>query len=92
MAEGLLKETERLETELAAIRSRYQDLRKRFVKVEKASLDERAVVKLRCLTHLYGRLVNFQAHCPEDKAKVDELVQDAQHVIRAQLQKAAQPK
>lgn len=92
MAEDLMKETERLQSDLADSRLKYQELRKRFVKVEKASIDERAVVKLRCLNHLYGRLVNFQASCEEDKARVESMVADAQHVMKTQIQKASKPK
>ena len=92
MAEDLMKETEHLRADLDSSRRKYQELRKRFVKVEKASMDERAVVKLRCLNHLYGRLVNFQASCDEDKARVDALVKDAQHVMKDQIQKATRPK
>ena len=56
-----------------------------------AGMDVWAVVKLRCLTHMYGRLINFQATCEEDKAKLDNVLSDAQHVMKTQIQKAAKP-
>ena len=91
LLEPLAEENKKLTAELEASRQRYQDLRKRFVRVEKAGMDERAVVKLRCLNHMFGRLINFQATCKEDKARIERLVQDAMHVMKDQVEKASKP-
>jgi len=48
---------------------------------------ERHGIVLRSLEHFYGRVLNAQMKCKEDKAYLDELVNEAQYVIKNHLEK-----
>jgi molecular chaperone GrpE (heat shock protein) len=80
-----------LEQSLASQRKKYQELVTRFKLLEKTGLDERAAVKLRIFQSLWGRLINFQAKCPEDKKKVDTLVDEYMPALKKAVEAASKP-
>jgi len=91
VARAAQEQVNSLEQSLASQRKRYRDLVTRFKLVEKTGLDERAAVKLRIFQNLWSRLINFQAKCPEDKKKVDTLVDEYMPALKKAVQDASKP-
>ena len=92
VTKSLEEETENLKQQLSLLQNQYQEQSKRFKALEKVSLDERAAVKVRILNLLHGRLINFQAHCADDKQSIETMLEEVRPVLKAEIALASKPK
>jgi len=91
LALALQENVKQLEENLARQREKYNSLKSRFKVLADTSLDERAAVKLRVFNHLWGQLINFQAKCPEDKKRIEELVDQTMPALKNAVIRASKP-
>jgi len=84
-------QAEALATELTCQQNQYKELIVRFRALKKTGLDERTSVKLRILSYLYGRVVNFQAHCDDDKKEIEKLLSEVQPALKTGIEDATKP-
>lgn len=89
IAKDLVSERDDLLDQLGEVQSENARLEIRLAEMEHTGMDARAVVRLKCLQHMYSRLVNFQAECGEDKKKLDRLMKEVQHVMSKQIREVS---
>jgi hypothetical protein len=70
--------------------ARRREMEKEFRRIKNLGLDERDLAKYRSLSHLFSRIVNFQAHCEKDKRKLDKMVSEVQKVLRTDIERLSE--
>lgn len=86
-AQNLQVEVEQLQEELKLLRDEHASIIALKEEMKLVGWGHRHKVMLNSLEHFYGRVLNAQMKCKEDKAYLDNLVEDAQHIIKNRLDK-----
>ena len=74
-----------VERALGEARAEVGELQKKCYEFACSGWDERSAIVLNTLSHFYSRVLNFPCACKEDRKRLDKIVEEAQHVMKAKL-------
>jgi hypothetical protein len=83
VAKALQLEVEALQAEMKRLTEEQEEVTAKHNRMKTVGWDERYKMKLQALEHFYGRVLNAQTHCAEDKEYLNTLLKDAQYVMSA---------